>query len=76
MSGAHAVQMVSALYKKGPGQLAAAREEAAKWFEEHEYESLEQAQGSMNVARTPDPYAYERGNYLKVLKTLKKTAGK
>jgi len=34
---------------------------------EHEYESVEQLQGSMSLARVGNPSAYERANYLKVL---------
>jgi len=58
MAGAHAVQMVS---------LARARREMAAWLEEHEYESLRQMQGSMNLLRCPDPSAFERANYMRVL---------
>jgi dihydroorotate dehydrogenase (fumarate) len=69
MAGATAVQVVSALLRKGPGQLARLREEVTQWLEEHEYESLAQARGSMNLARCPDPSAFERGNYMRVLQS-------
>ena len=45
------------------------RRELAHWLEEHEYDSLEQAQGSMSLLRCPDPDAFERGNYLRILQT-------
>ena len=62
MAGAHAVQMVSALLRHGPEHLRdRASTSCARWLEEHEYESLAQAHGSMNLARCPDPTAYERG---------------
>lgn len=67
MAGAHAVQMVSALLEKGPGHLATVRNEMTRWLEEHEYESLEQARGSMNLLKCPDPKAFERGNYMEIL---------
>lgn len=67
MAGAHAVQMVSALLVRGPVYLAAVRAELAQWLEEHEYESLRQAQGSMNMASSPDPEVYERANYMMIL---------
>jgi dihydroorotate dehydrogenase (fumarate) len=67
MAGAHAVQMVSALLKNGPGHLATVRDEMTRWLEEHEYESLEQARGSMNLLKCPDPKAFERGNYMEIL---------
>jgi dihydroorotate dehydrogenase (fumarate) len=73
MVGAHAVQMVSALLKLGPGHLTRVRREAERWLEEHEYRSLAQAQGSMNLVRCPDPQAYERANYLQVLQSWRRT---
>jgi len=69
MCGAHAVQMVSALLKHGPQHLAKVRHGMQAWLEENEYESLQQAQGSMNLARCPDPKAYERANYIHVLQS-------
>jgi dihydroorotate dehydrogenase (fumarate) len=67
MTGAHAVQMVSAVLKKGPEVLAEVRQGMADWLDEHEYESLEQMQGSMSLLRCPDPRAYERANYMEIL---------
>ncbi len=37
------------------------------WLEEHEYDSLKQAMGSMSLERSPNPAAFERANYMKVL---------
>jgi dihydroorotate dehydrogenase (fumarate) len=73
MAGAHAIQMVAALLHHGPQQLRTVREELAQWLEDHEYESLRQAQGSMSLERCPDPDAFERGNYMKVLQTWRLT---
>jgi dihydroorotate dehydrogenase (fumarate) len=69
LAGAHALQMVAALLQNGPKHLAIVRRELAHWLEEHEYESLRQAQGSMNLLRSPDPEAFERGNYMRALQT-------
>jgi dihydroorotate dehydrogenase (fumarate) len=69
MAGAHAIQMVAALLHHGPEHLRLVREELAQWLEDHEYESLGQAQGSMSLERCPDPQAFERGNYMRVLQT-------
>jgi dihydroorotate dehydrogenase (fumarate) len=69
MAGAHAVQVVSALLKRGPEHLAVLREEMARWMEEHEYESLRQMQGSMNLLACPDPSVYERANYMLMLQS-------
>ena len=71
MAGAHAVQVVSALLENRPAYLRQLRDELSRWLEEHEYESLGQMQGSMNLAKSPDPTAYERANYIRVLQGWK-----
>jgi dihydroorotate dehydrogenase (fumarate) len=67
MAGATVVQMVSALLHHGPGRLAVVRDEVARWLDEHEYASLDQLRGSMNLARCPDPGGFERANYMRIL---------
>jgi dihydroorotate dehydrogenase (fumarate) len=67
MTGAHAVQMVSALLEHGPEHLRVVRQGMDEWLEEHEYESLRQMQGSMSLERCPDRSAYERANYMEIL---------
>ncbi|WP_166831762.1 beta/alpha barrel domain-containing protein [Thalassoroseus pseudoceratinae] len=69
MAGASICQMASALLRHGPGYLTTIREETARWLEEHEYDSLAQARGSLSLGRVPDPGAYERASYAKILQT-------
>jgi dihydroorotate dehydrogenase (fumarate) len=69
MAGADAVQMVSALLRRGPAYLKEVREGMARWLEEHAYESLRQMRGSMSLARCADPKAYERANYMRLLQS-------
>jgi dihydroorotate dehydrogenase (fumarate) len=69
MCGAHAVQMVSALLQHGPEHLGRVREDLREWLEQNEYESLGQMQASMDLTRCPDPRAYERANYIRVLQS-------
>jgi dihydroorotate dehydrogenase (fumarate) len=69
MAGAHAVQMVSALLKRGPGHLAVVLAEMKSWLEEHGYESIQQMQGSMSLVKSGDPSALERANYMRVLQS-------
>jgi dihydroorotate dehydrogenase (fumarate) len=40
-------------------------------MEEHEYESLEQMRGSMSLERSPDPAAFERANYMRILQSYR-----
>ena len=69
MAGASCVQMVSSLLRNGVGALTELRAGVAEWLEENEYESLRQAHGSMSHQRVPDPAAFERGNYARVLQS-------
>jgi len=68
MSGAHALQMVSALLRNGPGYLRAVRNEVEAWMREHEWESLSEMRGNMSLQRIPDPAAYERANFRMALR--------
>ncbi len=69
MAGASAVQVVSRLLQDGPQQLATIVDGMQQWLAAHEYESLEQARGSMSLRTSPDPSAFERGNYMKILRS-------
>jgi len=65
--GARVAMMTSALLQHGIGHLSTVRSELLGWMEQHEYESIRQMQGSMSHRSVPDPAAFERGNYMKVL---------
>lgn len=67
MAGAHATQMVSALLQRGPGHLAQVLSDLRAWMTKYEWASLEDMRGNMNLAKVPDPAAYERGNYMQML---------
>ena len=67
MAGATGIQMVSALLQHGPERLKKVREEMAAWMEEKEYESLTQMRGSLSLLKCPNPQAFERANYMRVL---------
>jgi dihydroorotate dehydrogenase (fumarate) len=67
MAGARVAMMTSALFRNGIGHLAAVQAELRKWMEEHEYESIQQMQGSMSQRAVADPSAFQRANYVKVL---------
>jgi dihydroorotate dehydrogenase (fumarate) len=69
MAGAHAVQVVSALLREGPGHLKTLRDGMTAWLEERGYSSLAELQGSLALHSCPDPAAYERANYMLVLQS-------
>jgi dihydroorotate dehydrogenase (fumarate) len=72
MVGADAVQTVSALLLRGPGYLRVLVDGLRAWLEEHEYASLSQAKGSMSLQRCPDPAAFERANYTRILQSWRR----
>jgi dihydroorotate dehydrogenase (fumarate) len=41
------------------------------WMEEHDYQSIQQMQGSMSQKSVKDPAAFERANYMKVLHSFR-----
>ena len=67
MSGADAVQMVSAVIEQGEGHIAKVLEELMRWMEEKEYISIEQMKGSISLQHTSNPAAYQRANYMRIL---------
>src|SRR5262249_21792662 len=76
LAGAHAVQMVSALLRHGPARLTLVRDALERWLEEHEYDSLAQMQGRLSLLRCPDPTAFERTNYLRLLPSWRRGLGR
>ena len=65
--GADVAMMTSAVLRHGPEQIASTIAGLQGWLDEHDYESVDQLRGSMSHATSPDPGAFERANYLKVL---------
>jgi dihydroorotate dehydrogenase (fumarate) len=67
LAGADVTMMASVLLRHGSGRLREIHDELASWLEVHEYESVEQAKGSMSQAGVPDPESFERANYVETL---------
>ena len=67
MAGAAVTMMTSALLKHGPAHATQVLDELKRWMDEHEYESIQQLQGSMSQKAVAEPAAFERANYIKVL---------
>jgi dihydroorotate dehydrogenase (fumarate) len=67
MAGARVAMMTSALLKHGIEHVRVVRARMLDWMEAHEYESIEQMQGSMSYRSVREPAAFERANYMKVL---------
>jgi len=67
MAGARVTMMTSALLRRGVEHLDAVLRDLLSWMEEHEYESIRQMCGSMSQRNVPNPAAFERANYIRVL---------
>lgn len=71
MVGADVTMLCSVLLQKGVGYIAEIEKEMAKWLAEHEYESVAQLKGSLSQKKCPDPSAFERAQYMRVISTWK-----
>src|SRR5512146_1709384 len=67
MAGAKVAMMTSVLLEHGIAYLKTLSADLAGWLEKHEYDSIEQMQGSMSQKNVAHPAAFERANYMKVL---------
>ena len=67
MAGANVAMTTSALLKNGIGHLSVLRNGIAQWMEENDYESIQQMRGAMSQKNCPEPAAFERANYMKIL---------
>ena len=71
MAGAKVTMMASELLRNGVGRIGLIVQEMTRWLEEHEYDSVQQMQGSMSQQNVAEPAAFERANYMKVLQSWK-----
>ena len=67
MAGAKVAMMASGLLHNGEQSVAPLLSDLEVWLKDHEYESIEQMQGSMSQKSVKEPAAFERANYMKVL---------
>jgi dihydroorotate dehydrogenase (fumarate) len=67
LSGAHAVQMVSAVLQQGPQRFREMQQGLSAWMTRHEYDSIEACRGSLNLRRYGDPAHFERAGYFQML---------
>jgi dihydroorotate dehydrogenase (fumarate) len=74
--GARVTMLCSVLLKKGVGEIRAIERAAQEWLEEHEYESVQQMQGSMSQLHCADPSAFERAQYTWGLQSCRPIRGR
>jgi dihydroorotate dehydrogenase (fumarate) len=69
MAGARVAMMASALLHGGTDHIRVVLAELVDWMEKHEYVSIKQMQGSMSQKSVARPAAFERANYMRVLRS-------
>ncbi len=65
LAGANAVQVASTLYKNGKGQIAEMLNTLEAWMDKKNYSSLSDFRGKMSQAKSSNPAAYERVQFMK-----------
>jgi len=70
MAGANVTMMTSALLRNGVNHVRKVEADLHLWLEEHEYQSVQQMQGSMSQQHAGDPGAFERAQYMRALTTF------
>ena len=74
MAGADVAMLCSALMKHGMEHLAKVRDGLVQFMEEKGYESIDKMKGVLSQRRCDEPAAFERANYMKVLRSYGITA--
>jgi dihydroorotate dehydrogenase (fumarate) len=64
LAGAKAVQIASAIYRKGPRVIGEMLEEIKNWMNEKGFNSLDDFRGRMSQSRSLNPAAYERAQFM------------
>lgn len=65
LAGANAVQVASTLYKNGKGQIAEMLNTLEAWMDKKNYSSLSDFRGKMSQAKSSNPAAYERVQFMR-----------
>jgi dihydroorotate dehydrogenase (fumarate) len=71
MAGASVTMLCSVLLRHGIHHIQTIEQDMCNWMETHEYESVQQLQGSMSQRHCPNPTAFERAQYMRSLQTYK-----
>lgn len=71
MAGADTVQVVSYLLRHGVEAFPVLLQDLAQWLEEKETASIADIRGSLSLQHCPDPSAFERAHYMRILQGWK-----
>jgi len=67
LAGADAVQVVSAIYKRGMGTLESMLHEIQQWMNQKGYQTIHDFKGKLSKDKLSDPFAYKRAQYVDIL---------
>jgi dihydroorotate dehydrogenase (fumarate) len=67
LAGAHAVQVVSAIYKNKLGHIRTMLDQLSEWMDEKQYSSLDEFRGKVSRRDTIDAWSFHRGQYIQAL---------
>jgi dihydroorotate dehydrogenase (fumarate) len=67
LAGADVAMMTSALLLHGPDHLRRVEIGLRDWMDRHHHESVDQLRGRASQRTVPDPAAFERANYIRIL---------
>ncbi|OQA47018.1 MAG: NAD-dependent dihydropyrimidine dehydrogenase subunit PreA [Chloroflexi bacterium ADurb.Bin325] len=73
MAGADVANVASVLLAQGVEKIPELLSGLQHWMEMHEYESVSQMKGALSQRSCPEPAAFERANYMKVLRSWSQT---
>jgi dihydroorotate dehydrogenase (fumarate) len=67
LAGADAVQVVSAVYRRGMGAIETMLREIEAWMSKKGYSSISEFRGKLAKDNLADPFAYKRAQYVDIL---------
>jgi dihydroorotate dehydrogenase (fumarate) len=67
--GADVTMTTSALLRHGPAHVRSLVDGLPPWLEQNGYGSITELKGSLSLGNCPDPAAFERANYVKMIAT-------
>jgi len=65
LAGANAVQVVSAIYNKGPEKIQNMLKDIKKWMVAHNFQNPDEFRGKLSQAKSHNPALYERVQFMK-----------
>ena len=69
LAGADVTHLCTTLLQHGPERIEVLEQGLVEWMERNEYESVSQMKGCVSQMNAADPAAYERMNYMEIIKS-------